>query len=222
MNRRAHSFRFLLFVVVAAGGVGVAGPRPATAAGTGPAAAAPTDNARPGRVRFEMAETKFNLGRFEEAAVDYQAAYEAEPLPAFLFNIGQCYRNLGNYERAQFYFRRYVQLDPRSPNRADAEQLIAEMDRMTAGNQATAVPTSGSLPSLAAPAAAGAGGDDARAHAFAPTVARTSDTGAAPKPLYRRPWVWIGGAAVVAAAVAVGVVLVRDDRQPSLPAIDAR
>ena len=98
-----------------------------------PDGAAASDDARPGRVRFEMAETKFNLGRFEEAAVDYQAAYEAEPLPAFLFNIGQCYRNLGNYERAQFYFRRYVQLDPRSPNRADAEQLIAEMDRMAAG-----------------------------------------------------------------------------------------
>ena len=119
MNHRARMLRVLLFVVVAAGGVGVAGARrrrPPERAG------AASDNARPGRARFEMAETKFNLGRFEEAAVDYQAAYEAEPLPAFLFNIGQCYRNLGNYERAQFYFRRYVQLDPRSPNRADAEQ----------------------------------------------------------------------------------------------------
>ena len=171
---------------------------------------------------FEHAEKLYALGKFQDALVEYEAAYEAKALPGFLFNIGQCYRNLGNYERAQFYFRRYVQLDPRSPNRADAEQLIAEMDRMTAGNQAATVATSGSLPSLAAPAAAGAGGDEARAHAFAPTVARTSDTGAAPRPLYRRPWVWIGGAAVVAAAVAVGVVLVRDDRQPSLPAIDAR
>jgi tetratricopeptide (TPR) repeat protein len=218
MNWRAR----MLLVVVAAGGVGVAGARPATAAGTAAAPAMPTDNARPGRARFEMAETKFNLGRFEEAAADYQAAYEAEPLPAFLFNIGQCHRNLGNYERAQFYFRRYVELDPRSPNRADAEQLIAEMDRMMAASRAAAVPTSASLPSLAAPASAGAGGDDARAHAFAPTVARTSDVGAARKPLYRRPWVWIGGAAVVAAAVAAGVVLTRDDRQPSLQAIDAR
>ena len=109
MNRRARMLRALLFVVVAVGGVGVAGARAATAAAA--IAAAATDNARPGRVRFEMAETKFNLGRFEEAAADYQAAYEAEPLPAFLFNLGQCYRNLGNYERAQFYFRRYVQLD---------------------------------------------------------------------------------------------------------------
>ena len=180
-------------------------------------------HARPGRVLFERAETKFNLGRFEEALVDYQAAYEAEPLPAFLFNIGQCYRNLGNYERAQFFFRRYVQLDPRSPNRAAAEQLIAEMDRMGEGNRAAGgLPTAASVPSLAAGPTAGGGADDGHGHAFAPTVARTSDTGAAPKPLYRRPWVWIGGAVVVAAAVAAGVVLVRDERQPSLQAIDAR
>ena len=59
---------------------------------------------RPGRVLFEQAEAKFNVGRFEEAVVDYQAAYDVEPLPAFLFNIGQCYRNLGNYERAQFFY----------------------------------------------------------------------------------------------------------------------
>ena len=220
MNRRARVSRVLLFVVVAAAGVGVAGARPATAAAVGSAPA--SDNARPGRARFEMAETKFNLGRFEEAAADYQAAYEAEPLPAFLFNIGQCYRNLGNYERAQFYFRRYVQLDPRSPNRADAEQLIAEIDRMAEGNRGAAVLTAVVVPSLAAPSRAGARADDGRGHAFAPTVARTSDTGAAPKPLYRRPWVWIGGAAVVVAAVAAGVVLARDERQPSLQTIDAR
>jgi hypothetical protein len=223
MNRRAGMLRFLLFVVVAADGVGVAGARPATAAGTGPAAAAPNASERPGRVRFEMAEAKFNLGRFEEAAVDYQAAYEAEPLPAFLFNIGQCYRNLGNYERAQFYFHRYVQLDPRSPHRAEAEQLIAEMDRMAEGNRSAAgVQTAAAVPSLAARPAAGVGADDGRGHAFAPTVTRASDAGAAPKPLYRRPWVWFGGAVVVAAAVAAGVVLARDERQPSLPAIDAR
>ena len=89
------------------------------------AARAAAAGERPGRVLFEQAEAKFNTGRFDEALVDYQAAYDAEPLPAFLFNIGQCYRNMGNYERAQFFFRRYAALDPRSPNRPAAERLIA-------------------------------------------------------------------------------------------------
>ena len=36
-------------------------------------------NDTPGRALFERAETKFNVGRFDEALVDYQAAYEIEP-----------------------------------------------------------------------------------------------------------------------------------------------
>ena len=85
---------------------------------------------------------------------------------------------------------------------------------MAEGNWAAGgLPTAASVPSLAAGPTAGGGADDGHGHAFAPTVARTSDTGAAPKPLYRRPWVWIGGAVVVAAAVAAGVVVVRDERR---------
>jgi hypothetical protein len=180
--------------------------------GSGSPAAAGTPD-RPGRARFAMAETKFNLGRFAEAAADYQAAYEAEPLPAFLFNIGQCYRNVGNYERAQFYFRRYVELAPRSPNRPDAEHLIAEMERLEAERQPAAVAALTSLPTPAA------GGDSAPA--FAPVVARTGDS-APSRPIYRRPWFWVGGAALVAGAITVGVLVSRDDHRPSLPAIDAR
>jgi len=201
MKRHAR----LLLVVVALGA-------------SAPVAAA-SDGGRPGRAHFEMAETKFNLGRFEEAAVDYQAAYEAEPLPAFLFNIGQCHRNLGNYERAQFYFRRYLELDPRSPNRPDAERLIAEMDRLGDGRGPAAPPPG--PPSLAAPVS-GTRAEDQRTPAFAPVVERAGDTSPARPPFYRRPWFWVGSAAVVAAGIAAAVIITRDDRQPSLQPIDAR
>ena len=169
-----------------------------------------------------MAETKFNLGRFEEAAVDYQAAYEAEPLPAFLFNIGQCYRNLGNYERAQFYFRRYVQLDPRSPNRADAEQLIAEMDRMAEGNRAAAAADGG---------VAAVAGCRVRRQAAAPTMpARTpsrrpSRARATPAPRRNRSIAGRGSGSAArgrGGGGRGGGRARRDDRQPSLQAIDAR
>jgi tetratricopeptide (TPR) repeat protein len=203
--------RLVLVLIVVVGGGGPV----ATAAAGGPE--------RPGRARFEMAETKFNLGRFEEAAVDYQAAYEAEPLPAFLFNIGQCYRNVGDHERAQFYFRRYVELDPRSPNRPDAERLIAEMERLAAGQRSTAVPAlaPAGLTGLP-PSRAGTGGADEHAPAFAPAIARGHDAAATPRPLYRRPWFWVGGAVVVAAVIAGAVIITRDDHQPSLQPIDTR
>ena len=175
---------------------------------------------RPGRVLFARAEAKFNIGRFDEALVDYQAAYDAEPLPAFLFNIGQCYRNLGNYERAQFFFRRYTTLDPHSPNRPAAERLIAEMERL-AVEPAGDNPAPGPSPSLAAPAPPA---DEHTTPAFAPAsvAAKTADSSARP-PVYRRAWFWIAvSAVVVAGGVATAIAVTPDDPRSSLRPIDAR
>ena len=86
--------------------------------------------ARPGQALFERAQASFSQGKFDEARADYQAAYDVEPLPAFLFNIAQCYRNMGDYERAQLYFHRYTVREPRGPNRPAAERLAAEMSKL--------------------------------------------------------------------------------------------
>src|SRR5437868_11892187 len=88
-----------------------------------------TDADKEARRLFQKAELSFNVGKFAEALTDYQAAYEAKPLPGFLFNIAQCYRNLGDYERARFFFRRYLTLEPKSPNRRRVESLIDEMTK---------------------------------------------------------------------------------------------
>jgi tetratricopeptide (TPR) repeat protein len=81
------------------------------------------------RAHFDRAERAFNLRRFDEALAGYQAAYEALPLPAFLFNIAQCHRNLGNRDQAIFFYQRYLTLDPEAPNRRIVEDLIAEQKR---------------------------------------------------------------------------------------------
>lgn len=178
---------------------------------------------RPGRVLFERAEANFNRGKFEEARADYQAAYDVEPLPAFLFNIGQCYRNLGDYERAQFFFHRYTVLDPRSPNRGAAERLIAEMNRLAderrardrgesiAVNVATPLPA----PALGAQADRSAGGA-----VLAPTVQTTA--GPAPAPLYRRTWFWVAVGGTVVLGAAAAIALSHDTPSGTLPVIDAR
>ncbi|HXU83741.1 MAG TPA: hypothetical protein VN914_20245, partial [Polyangia bacterium] len=81
------------------------------------------------RAHFDKAEKAFNLGHFEAALTSYQAAYEALPLPAFLFNIAQCHRNLRNREQAVFFYQRYLSLAPDAPNRPVVEELIAEQKR---------------------------------------------------------------------------------------------
>jgi tetratricopeptide (TPR) repeat protein len=78
------------------------------------------------RAHFDRAEKAFNLRKFDEALGAYQAAYEALPLPAFLFNIAQCHRNLRNREQAVFFYERYLSLAPDAPNRQVVEDLIAE------------------------------------------------------------------------------------------------
>jgi tetratricopeptide (TPR) repeat protein len=171
--------------------------------------------ADPGAARalFDRAEVKFNLGNFEAAAADYQAAYELDHRPALLFDVGQCYRNLGNYERARFFYRRYLTLDPRSPNRRETERLIDLMSER--------LQQQGARTDLAARDPAAASGAPA---SFAPGLqaadSRPADAGG--RPVYRRTWFWVGVAGVVAGGVAAGLLLSRDDPRGSLPSIDVR
>jgi hypothetical protein len=77
-------------------------------------------------VEFDKAQIQYKLGHFDEALAGYSRAYELFPAPAFLFNIGQCHKNLKNYERAIFFFEGYLR-DEKSPaRRALAEDLLTE------------------------------------------------------------------------------------------------
>src|SRR5688572_8188229 len=99
------------------------------AVGLGPVPAARADDAatRAARHHFQKGEKLFALGRFDEALDQYEQAFEARPLPAFLFNIGQCHRNLGNFEQAIFSFRKYLRQLPDADNREAVEALIDEL-----------------------------------------------------------------------------------------------
>ena len=90
------------------------------------------------RAQVKKGQLDYKLARFGEALQDYSRAYELYPAPALLFNLGQCHRNLKNYERAIFFFEGYLReqtkIDP--DQRALTEDLIAEsraaLDRQNA------------------------------------------------------------------------------------------
>jgi tetratricopeptide (TPR) repeat protein len=192
------------------------------------------------RELFRKAEISFNLGKFPEALRDYQAAYEAKPLPGFLFNIAQCYRHMGNYERARFFYRRYLALDPKTPNRRLVTDLITEVTQKmdspptpgaaAAASEATtpapAVPTTAAEPAALAltPTAAGS----AMATATPPSLMAdpnmvTTTPGPTSRPVYKRWWFWTGIAAVVAGGVVATVLLTRSDpAHGTLTPIDGR
>ena len=93
-----------------------------------PGAAATKEDPKAARVLFDFAQREYDLGNFEEALSGYSEAYRLMPAPALLFNIGQCHRQLGQYERAAFFYRRYLALEPESPDAPLVNELIQNME----------------------------------------------------------------------------------------------
>jgi len=84
------------------------------------------------KMHNQMAKKLFNLGLFQEAAEEYQKAYQAAPAPAFLFNLAQCYKRISrkeSIEKAIFYFRSFLNNVPDTPMRDDIDKELARLDR---------------------------------------------------------------------------------------------
>lgn len=118
----AGSRRLFLFVLALGLFAGVApGPK-------GIAHAAEDAAARKARSQYDLGVRHYNVGRYREALAAFEQAYYAKPDPAFLFNLGQCYRQLKEHEAAARQYRAYLRARPDAPNRADVEQFIREAD----------------------------------------------------------------------------------------------
>jgi tetratricopeptide (TPR) repeat protein len=131
--------------------------------------------------------------RYREATAFYQRAYDLGEIPIALFDLAECWRQLGDRRRAVSYYKRFRASEHDPKVRAETDKLIAGLEQADADEAAApgAAPASAQkLPLVAAP-------DDAqRARAR------------------RRPLVWpwavAGGvAAAVITAVLVGVLVPR-------------
>lgn len=122
MSLLAASRRFLAATVVALA-------VPATLTVHAPPAHADDAGTRAAKRHFDKGEKLFALGKFEDALEQYQKAFDAKPIPALLFNIGQCHRNLDDYEAAIFSFKKYLRLEPDAANREEVEELIDELEQ---------------------------------------------------------------------------------------------
>ena len=92
-----------------------------------PASAGPTEDSA--REHTKNANAAFNLGSYDEAATEYQAAYRAVPDPALLFNIGQSYRLGGKPDKALIAYKSYLRTVPaNASNRAQVEARVRELE----------------------------------------------------------------------------------------------
>jgi hypothetical protein len=100
------------------------------------------------RKLFDDGERAYNLGEFDKAVSLFKQAYEAWPEPAFLFNVAQTYRQMGDCKQAVFFYKRFLALKeqdtkkPLKPERkAEIENRIAELDACVKRELAAKPPT---------------------------------------------------------------------------------
>jgi tetratricopeptide (TPR) repeat protein len=182
---------------------------------TPPAAWAQAHDKKVAAAHFKEARGLYDQGRWAEALTEFQAGYEAFPLPGFLVNIGQCYRKLERLELARDTWQKFLESNPSD------ERLRAEVDEAL-------VEVRGELDKRAQEEAARAMQAEAKRRAVAASIAREhaaqeaalthpdlTQVVASPTPEPRptkksKWWVWtlvgVIGAGAVASAVAVGVI----------------
>ncbi len=81
----------------------------------------------------ERSHQLFQSGNFRESAEAYALLLIARPdLVRVLFNIAQGLRRAGESRQALTFYRRYLQLDPQSPLRAEVEGYIRELSALLA------------------------------------------------------------------------------------------
>jgi tetratricopeptide (TPR) repeat protein len=88
------------------------------------APAARADDTAKAKALFKQAEEKFAASDFDGARVLYEDAYKLKPLPGFLLNIGQCYRKMGQCDKAIDHYNRFLGISTNAQLKTDAQRLI--------------------------------------------------------------------------------------------------
>ena len=91
-----------------------------------------TDDDRKATARsaWRDGNASYNLGQYEEAARQFEAAYKLVQDPVFLFNVAQSYRLAGKLDHALDRYRAFLRTSPEaSPNRVIAAKFVDDLKR---------------------------------------------------------------------------------------------
>jgi hypothetical protein len=105
------------------------------------------------RAHYETATRLYEVREYADALKEYKAAYVAKPDPAFLFNIGQCYRKMDKNAEALNFFQEFLKkASPDEPNRALVEARIRNIEAGLNSNYDPFDKSAAQAPALVAPA----------------------------------------------------------------------
>jgi tetratricopeptide (TPR) repeat protein len=150
------------------------------------------------RDAYEQGTKYYDLNQYAEALEAFKRAYWEYEDPAFLFNIAQCHRALGNKADALRFYRSYLRKSADTANRADVEKIIADLESALANDKPAPAP-----PPVASVAAAPVAPPSAIVPAATAVAAAAPEK--AKRSVWKRAWFWGVMAGVVGAGVAIGV-----------------
>jgi tetratricopeptide (TPR) repeat protein len=90
------------------------------------------------REHFQRGSKAFALGAYDEAIAEYSAAYRIKDDPALLYNIAQAHRLASHAPEALRFYKMYLSLVPKAPNRDEIESKIAELQKLAEQQKKTA------------------------------------------------------------------------------------
>jgi len=163
-----------------------------------PPAAVPGDNAAEAKAAYKRGADLYRAGRYSAAIAEFQAADKLKPSPALHYNMGQAWEKLGDLPAALAAYARYLQLDPRAPNREAVERTVLGLEaKVAAASAATPRLDPGQGPVSPATSLAAVP---------PPPPLEATRPDPAPQPVERKNWlgpIIAGGLCVVAAGAGV-------------------
>src|SRR3954471_6400336 len=154
------------------------------------------------RAHFDKGRTFFEVDEYRKAIAEFKAAHIEKPDPAFLYNIAECYRRLGEVPEAlQFYRRFLATTPPDDKTRPAVEQRVVDLKTVAEEPKVGATePLANSGENNLALSGPNPSGEPAAALVDTPGASVRS----APATFYTRPW-FLVTVGVVAAASVVGI-----------------
>jgi len=96
------------------------------------AAAIAPEQGNPKRQQFDehyqAALAFYERTQYPEAIAEFEAAYDLDPQPILVFNIGQAYRKAGKLDEALAKYHEYLEKDP-AAERDRVNDIIREVER---------------------------------------------------------------------------------------------
>jgi tetratricopeptide (TPR) repeat protein len=119
---------------------------PAEPTPAAPTPAAPTPAAKEAaRVAYTRGQAAFAQGQYDIARLAFEEAFAAVPNPIVLLSVAESRAKLGHVREAAASLRRYLELRPDAPDRADIEAKLRGLENTPAFVAVTSVPTGAEL-----------------------------------------------------------------------------